>query len=294
MTAQDVSDSLVESSKVAGSSIVRVDGRRRYALSGTLWAEGLIVTTSRAVERDEDIKVTLSNGETHPATLLGRDPSTDLALLQIDTAFAAPTWLEVGRLEVGQLVLMAGRTDKDMRASLGIISALGGSWRTALGGRVARWIQTDAGTFPGFSGGPLLNVSGEVIGINTAALTRESPVTISTETVRRVVEMLQTHGRMRRGYVGVTGQPVKLPDALRETVGQGAGLLITSVEADTPAARAGLLIGDIVLTFGGEQIRHPAQLAAQLDEETVGQDVGVTLARGGVLSESTLTVEERP
>jgi S1-C subfamily serine protease len=93
---------------------------------------------------------------------------------------------------------------------------------------------------------------------------------------------------------GVTGQPVKLPDALRETVRQGAGLLITSVETDTPAARAGLLIGDIVLTFGGERIRHPAQLAAQLDEETVGQDVGVTLARGGSLSELTVTVEERP
>ncbi len=294
MTIQDVSGSLVESLKVAGSSIVRVDGRRRYALSGTLWAEGLVVTTCRAVERDGDIKVTLSNGETHPATLLGRDPSTDLALLQIDTAFAAPTWLEDGRLAVGQLVLMGGRTDKDMRASLGIISAFGGSWRTALGGRVARWIQTDARAFPGFSGGPLLNVSGEIIGINTAALTRESPATIPTETVRRVVEMLQAHGRMRRGYVGVTGQPVKLPDALRETVGQGAGLLVTNVETDTPAERAGLLIGDILLKFGGERIRHPAQLAAQLDEETVGQEVGVTLARGGSLSELTVTVEERP
>lgn len=229
MTAQDVSDSLVESLKVAGSSIVQVDGRRRYALSGTLWAEGLVVTTSRAVKRDEGVQVTLSNDEVLPATLLGRDPSTDLAVLQLDTAFAAPAWLEGGQLEVGQLVLMAGRPEKDIQASLGIIGALGGTWRTALGGRVARLIRTDARAFPGFSGGPLLSASGDILGVNTVALTRETPLTIPTETVRHVVQTLRTHGRMRRGYIGVTGQPVKLPEALRETAGQGAGLLVANV-----------------------------------------------------------------
>lgn len=294
MTAQEVSASLVASLKAASASIVRVDGRRRYALSGTLWAEGLVVTTNRAVERDEDVQVTLSNGETLPATLLGRDPSTDLAVLQLDTTFTTPAWLEGGQLAVGQLVLMAGRPDKDIQASLGIIGALGGSWRTALGGRVTHLIRADARAFPGFSGGPLLSASGDILGVNTAALTRETPVTIPTETVRHVVETLRTHGRMRRGYVGVTGQPVKLSESLRETAGQRAGLLVTSVETDTPAERAGLLIGDILLKFGSEHIRHPAQLAAQLDEETVGKEVSMTLARAGTLTEMSVTVVERP
>jgi len=293
MTTQDVSNSLVEGLKTAGPGIVRVDGRRRYALSGTLWDEELVVTTCRAVERDDDIQVTFSNGETHPATLLGRDPSTDLALLRLDAAFAVPTWVADEELEVGHLALIAGRPDKDIQASLGIVGALGGGWRTAMGGRVSRRIQVDARAFPGFSGGPLLNTSGQVLGVNTASLAREALVTLPTETVRRVVEALQTHGRMRRGYVGVTGQPVKLPESLRETSGQVAGFLVTSVETNSPASRAGVLIGDILLTFGGERVRHPAQLLAQLDGETVGKEVGVTLARAGALTEVSVTVEER-
>jgi S1-C subfamily serine protease len=254
----------------------------------------LIVTTSRAVERDDDIQVTLSGGETHQATLLGHDPSTDLALLQLDATLATPTWVGEEGLEVGQLALMAGRPDKGIQASLGIIGALGSAWRTAMGGRVSRRIQVDARAFPGFSGGPLLNTSGQILGVNTASLAREAPVTLPTETVRRVVEALQMHGRMRRGYVGVSGQPVKLPESLRETAGQVAGLLVTSVETNSPASRAGVLIGDILLTFGGERVRHPAQLLAQLDGETVGKEVSVTLARAGTLTELNVSVKERP
>ena len=293
MTAQRVSNSLVESLRTASPSVVRVDGRRRYALSGTVWADGLIVTTGRAVERDDDIQVTLSGGETYQATLLGRDPSTDLALLQLDATLVAPTWVGEEGLEVGQLVLLAGRPDIGIQASLGIIGALGSAWRTAMGGRVSRRIQVDARAFPGFSGGPLLNTSGQILGVNTASLAREVPTTLPTDTVRRVAEALQMHGRMRRGYVGVSGQPVKLPEPLRETAGQVAGLLITSVETDSPASRAGVLIGDILLTFGGERVRHPTQLLEQLDGETVGKEVSVTLARAGMLTGLNVSVEER-
>lgn len=293
MTLQDLSDGLVESLKAASSSVVRVAGRRRYALSGTLWNENLIVTTSRAVERDEGVQITFADGDTHPATLLGRDPSTDLAVLKLDAALPAPVWFE-GGLEVGQLVLMAGRPTGGVRASLGIIGALGGAWRTALGGRVTQLIEPDARTFPGFSGGPLLSASGEILGVNTAALTRETPVTLPTATVRRVVETLQAHGRMRRGYVGLTGQPVRLPDASGDAAEQRVGLLITSVEADAPAARAGLLIGDILVSFAGAPVGNPMQLSAHLGEETIGQEVTAQLVRGGAPTELTITVSERP
>ncbi len=294
MTAQEVSDVLVGGLKAARVGVVRVDGRRRYALSGTVWAEGLVVTTNRAVERDEDIQVTVEGGEAHPATLVGRDPSTDLAVLQVDVPLGVPTWSAGEGLEVGQLVLMAGRPGEALQASLGIVGALGGPWRTALGGRVARTLRTDARTFPGFSGGPLLTPAGDVLGVNTAALSREGAATLPTETVRRVVDTLRAHGRMRRGYLGMGGQPVKLPLELRETVGQGAGLLVTSVEPGAPAADAGLIVGDIVLRFGEVRVRHPGQLAALLDEETVGRSVTLALARAGMPTKLSVTVAERP
>lgn len=295
MNAQAFSDSLVEVLEAASPGVVRVDGRRRYALSGTRWEGGLVVTTSRAVEEGEDLQVTLHGGETHPATLVGRDPGTDLAVLRLDgEGVSAPTWVAGDGLRVGQLALMVGRPEGALEASLGMVGALGGPWRSAMGGRIARAIRVGAPPFPGFSGGPLLTLAGEVVGVNTAALTREGAATVPTETVRRVVEALLTHGRMRRGYLGVAGQPVRLPEALREAAGQGAGLLLTSVEAGAPAAKAGLLIGDIVLTFAGERVRHPAQLAALLDEEAVGKSVPVTLARAGAPTELTVTVEERP
>lgn len=297
MNTKDFSDGLVEVLEAAGPGVVRVDARRRYPLSGTVWGEGLIVTTSRAVERDE-VLVTVQGGETHPASLVGRDPSTDLALLRLtpesgDAALAAPTWVGGEGLRLGQLALMVGRPGEGLEASLGMVGALGGAWRTGLGGRVAHALRVDARPFSGFSGGPLLNLAGAVLGVNTAALTREAPSTVPTETVRRVVEALLTHGRMRRGYLGVAGQSVRLPEGLREAAGQPAGLLVTNVEPGTSAADAGLVIGDVLLTFGETRVRHPAQLAALLGEEAIGQPVKVTLVRGGQTSDLSVTVGER-
>lgn len=290
MTAQDLSNALVQGLKEVDASLVRVDGRRGYALSGTVWDEHSVVTTSRAVERDDDITVTLAGGETHAATLQGRDPSTDLALLKVEAPLTPPTWQGTEGLEVGGLTLLAGRPGEGVRASLGIIGELGGPWRTMLGGRVARRIHSDAATFRGFSGGPLLTPQGAVLGINTAALGREAFTTLPTETVRRVAQALATHGRLRRGYLGVTGQPVKLQGA-PET---GVGLLIVGLEEDSPAAQAGLVVGDILLRVGGERVRHPGQLAALLGDEAIGQTLPVTLVRAGTLTELAVTVAERP
>lgn len=292
MTAE-MSNVLVEGIKAVQASVVRVDARRRYALSGTVWDENTVVTTSRAVERDENIQVTLEGGETHPATLIGRDPGTDLAALRVEVPLAVPTWLDEAP-QVGQFALLAGRPGGSVRASLGIVGTVGEPWRTALGGRIAYELRTDARTFAGFSGGPLVTAAGEVLGVSTAALTREGSVTLPTETVRRTVETLQAHGRMRRGYLGLGGQPVELPGAVQEAAGQRAGLLVTSAEPSAPAAAAGVTVGDIIVRFGPERVRHPRGLAALLGEETVGQTVPLTIVRAGTLTELSVNVGERP
>ena len=277
-----------------GPSVVRVSARRSYDLSGVVWAEDVVVTTSRAVEREEDIHVTLADGRTVAATLQGRDPGTDLAVLRATTeGLSVPEWADADALKVGQFALIVGRPGESVQATSGIVSALGGEWRTRAGGRIDHFLQTDANTFPGFSGGPLVNLEGSILGINSSALMRGGSVTLPASTVRRVVGALLEHGGMRRGYLGLGGQPVRLPENLSDTLGKRAGLLITSVAPESPAADAGLVLGDTLVLFDGESVHQPAHLLALLDETRIGRAVPVTLVRGGEVQELTVTVGER-
>ncbi len=278
-----------------GSSVVRVSARRSYDLSGVVWGtDGVVVTTSRAVEREEDVRVTLADGRTVAATLAGRDPGTDLAVLRADTeGLSVPEWAETDGLKVGQFALIVGRPGENVQATSGIVSALGGEWRTRMGGRIEHFLKTDANTFPGFSGGPLVNLEGAVLGINSSALTRGDSVTLPTATVRRVVGALLEHGGLRRGYLGLGGQPVRLPENLSDTLGKRAGLLITSVAPGSPAADAGFVLGDTLVLFDGESVHQPAHLLALLDETRIGKSVPVTFIRGGQVQELSVMVGER-
>jgi S1-C subfamily serine protease len=180
----------------AGAGVVRVEARRRLPASGIVWsADGLIMTAHHVVERDESISVGLPDGQTVPATLVGRDPSTDLALLRAEaTGLTPPPWTEPDTLRVGHLALALGRPGKTVRATLGVIGALGESWVTPTGGRVEPYLQTDVTMYPGFSGGPLVDASGSVVGVNTSALLRGVSLVIPTPTVRHVAEALLATG----------------------------------------------------------------------------------------------------
>jgi S1-C subfamily serine protease len=294
MTAPELSQGFVGALETAGASIVRVAARRRYALSGVAWSDEIIVTTSRAVEREDGIKVGLAGGEEVRASLVGRDPSTDLAVLRLDGAQLTPAAWSDGNdlkdLKVGQLVLRAGRPGKDIRATAGILSVIEGPWRTALGGRIDGLLQSDAATFPGFSGGALLSLSGEILGVNSAALSRGFAVTLPAATVRRVVEMLLAHGRVRRGYLGIGIQPVRLPEGLD----QETGLLVVSVEKGGAAEAAGLVLGDTLLSLEDKPLRHFGDLQAQLGEDGIGKSMAARVLRGGTVIELALTVGERP
>lgn len=294
-TLSKLSNELASSVEAAGPGVVRVEARPRLPASGIVWsAEGVIVTAHHVVERDDNIRVGLADGETVAATLVGRDPTTDLAVLRIQAQdLTPPSWSEADALRVGHLVLALGRPGRTVLATLGIVSALGENWRTPTGGRLDHYLQPDVAMYPGFSGGPLMDAEGNFVGLNTTALRRGSPVTITASTLRRVVETLLAHGRVQRGYLGVAVQPARLPEPLVEQTGQETGLLVVSVESASPGEKSGLFLGDTLISIDGQPLRYPDDLVSQLSGERIGTEAAIRLVRGGQIQEISVAIGER-
>ncbi len=280
----------------AGPSVVRVEGRKRLPATGIVWSEdGVIVTAHHIVTRDDKIKVGFADGSTADATLVGRDPTTDLAILRTNaTELSSLTETNKNELSVGNFVLALGRPGKTVQATLGIVSALGDSWRTGMGGKIDRYLQTDLVMYPGFSGGPLVDVNGNLVGLNTSALVRGISIAVPTSTIARVADSLLAHGRVKRGYLGVSTQQVRLPDAVRDELGQKRGLLIVSVESGSPAENAGLTLGDTIVALADSQVQNHDDLLTQLTSDRVGQETPAKILRGGQVSTLNVTIGERP
>ncbi len=292
----DLSDSLAATVEKAGQGVARVEGRRRLHASGTLWsADGVIVTAHHVIEREEGIRVGLPGGQTVSAALVGRDPTTDIAVLRAEASgLAVPQWAPPDHLKVGHLVLALGRPGETVRATLSIVSALGSSWVTPAGGRLDRYLQSDTVMYPGFSGGPLVDVSGRVLGINSSALLRGLSITVPYPTVKRVVETLLAQGTIRRSYLGVGTQPARLPNALAQQLGQETGLLVVAVAPDSPAEQAGMFLGDIIVAFNGQPVRFIDDLLTALSDTQVGATATVRIVRGGQLRELSVKVGAQP
>ncbi len=292
----NLSNALAATVEQASSVVVRVDGRSRLPASGVVWdADGVIVTTNHGLEQDTDISVCLADGGAIPAVLAGRDPGTDLAVLKVEAGgLTPPIWGQPDELKVGHLVLALGRPGSSIQSTLGIISALGQGWRTPTGGTLDYYLQTDLTMYPGFSGGPLVDVSGRVLGVNTSAFLRGAGLTITTPTLRKVVEMLLTHGKVQRGYLGVGAQPTRLPEPLVAELGQETGLLLTSVEPEGPAAASGLFLGDTLVSLAKQPVRHLDDLLAILTGERVGTALPARILRGGQLQELSITIGLHP
>lgn len=290
MNLQDFSDALAAAVETAGKSTVTVDARGRLPATGVVWsADGEIITADHVVQRDENINVTLPDGTAHTAKLLGRDPSSDLALLKIDASgLTVPTWAEA---KVGHLVLALGRAD-DLQAALSNVVSVGGPVKGGFR-HLEAYIQTDVTMFPGFSGGPLVDASGRVVGINSSALARGASVAVPVANVRKVADALRQHGRIKRGYLGVSTQPVPLAEAVAAQAGQNSGLMVIGVEKDSPAEKGGLLQGDVLIGLAGERLTNVENLHLALAPSTVGQPVAVRLVRGGQVVELKVTVGER-
>ncbi|WP_420642282.1 S1C family serine protease [Candidatus Leptofilum sp.] len=290
----ELSAALATAVSHADNSIVRVEGRRRLGATGIVWGDGLILTANHVVNRDEGIKLGLPNGDRVSASLVGRDPSTDLALLKTDASNLAPlTEGNKQELGVGNLVLALGRPGRTVQATLGIVSALGDGWRTRRGGQIDRYLQTDVVMYPGFSGGPLIDAAGQLIGLNSSALGRGVSLTIPTPTLARVADALQAHGRVQRGYLGVSTQRVHLPDDLKAELNQKRGLLVVSVESGSPAAKAGLTMGDTLVAFADSAVQSHDDLLALLAGDVVGTAVPAKFVRGGEVHTTEITVAAR-
>jgi serine protease DegQ len=287
-----ISQGLAAAVEAAGASVVRVEGRRRRPSSGIVWsADGVIATADHNIEREEDLRVGLADGRTVPAALVGRDPRTDVAVLRAEaTDLAAIEWAAAEGLKVGHLVLALSRPGETVRASLGIVCALAPEWRTHAGGKIDRWLETDALHQPGFTGGLLIDAAGRGLGMDDAGLRRGRGLAVPAETLRRVVESILAHGGVRRGYLGIAVQPVRLPEATAQAHGAETGLL---VQPGGPAEEAGLLLGDVLLALDGKPATDPGALQSILDEDRVGQEIVLSILRGGEAREVRATVGAR-
>lgn len=296
-----LSNELATTVQRASQYVVSVHARRQGPASGIIWpgGSGVIVTSDHVVERDEDITIVLPDGTQRGATVAGRDPGSDLAVLKLSSTEVAPRAAELsppGSVKVGHLVLAVGRPgDGAPMASFGIVSALGGTWRTARGGIVEGYIRADVTLYPGFSGGPLVDSEGRVAGMNSWHLANGQEIAIPAQTVTTIVQTLLTHGKVRRGYLGVTSQGVRIPEALQQKLEQSqtTGLVVIGVEAGSPAERGGLVLGDILVRIGGRAIADAADLQVALAGNVVGQPTPVVVLRGGERKELTVIPGER-
>lgn len=283
---KNISDELAQTVEDASPGLVRVDGRKRLSATGFAWDEQHLVTASHVVRKDEGVTVGLPNGETVPAAVVGRDNSTDIAVLRVEGGLTALPRAEDDTLRVGHLVLALGRPGNQVQATLGIVSALGGR-------RMEGIIMTDVVMYPGFSGGPLVDAAGLVQGMNTSGFNRGASITIGNRALRNVVDTLVQHGRMRQGFLGIGAQPVQLPEDIAAELNQEHGLMIASIEKDSPASNAQLFQGDIIVMLDNEPTPHLDALLMLLTGDRVGQSVPVKVVRGGQLTDTSITIGER-
>ncbi|MGV3613989.1 MAG: S1C family serine protease [Fimbriimonas sp.] len=291
---QSLSDDLANAAETAGRAVVRVDDGTRLTASGVVWEPGVVVSTSHGVERDEDLAIETGEGQRIAATLVGRDPDSDLAVLRFEGAEPAP----IGRafpqeVRVGQLVLAVGRPgDAGLQVSLGVV---GGKIPTVAGGGEGFLLQTDAVLYPGFSGGALVDPAGQFLGLTNLRYGRGRNFAVGVAVIAETVAALLAHGHVPRGYLGVRTQPATISETLRQrlSLAEEVGLLVVHLEEGSPAERGGLMIGDAILAVAGRPTAEGDEIRRALRGYGPGQEVTVRVLRGGAISEIGIVLGAR-
>ncbi len=290
----EFSDGFATAVAAAESGVVRVQASGGRGATGSVWsADGLVIASQLALGEAEAVRITPGGGEPRDAEVLGRDPSLDLTLLRVSGPSLAPlSFVAPDGLRVGQWTVALARPGEAIRASARIVGVLGPALRTPLGGKLDRYIESDRGFPRGFSGGPLLDVRGHALGMNTSGVFRGADLTVPTPTLERAIAELLAHGKVRRGYLGVGVQPVRLPDGLRTQTGSERALLVLSVEPGSPAAAGGVLLGDAIFEIDGRAVTDPRELSAVL-QDALGRALPARIVRAGNVQSLSLTPGER-
>jgi S1-C subfamily serine protease len=296
MSLLEFSNNLAEIVDRVGGAVVGIKTDRRFAPSGIQWRKGIIVTSDESLQTHEGISIVVADGRTLPVTLLGRDPSTDVAVFRVEDVDlpVAPIGTS-DTLKVGQIVLAVARSlAGDVRSTMGTASVITGSWQSSIGGTIDRYIRPDLTFNPSYVGGALVDAAGNVVGMNTSGR-RGAALTIPAETVDRVVEQLITKGRIVRGYLGVGMQPVRLPQYLVAmlSLANTHGVTLVNIEPNSPADSAGMLWGDVLVTLDGTGVGDPGDVRGILNRDRIGRTIPAQLVRGGKLVEVSVTIGER-
>lgn len=298
-----LSQSFADAAKAGGAATVLVNARRRIPASGVVFQANRVLTADHILEREDDITVILADGTETTASIAGRDPGSDLAVLNLEGAEAAAMIKTAQSARIGELVLALGRPSvSGLQASLGVVSAIRGVARMprrrrhsySAAGAGEEFIYTDAVPYPGFSGGPLVNGAGEMLGLNTSGLVQGISLAVPASRALQIAAALAEHGSVRRGYLGIRSQATVLDEQRREqTGGQETGLLVVWVEAESPAAAGGLMVGDILTRFGDQSTDDHEALQAVLYRDAVGKELEVEIWRGDRKTTLVVTIGER-
>ncbi len=289
-----LSNQMADAVERIGLALVMVNGRQRQAASGIVYAPDLVLTADHVLEREDNLTIQTHDQRTLAAQFVGRDPSTDLAVLRVNDLGLTPAVTASDPARVGQLILVVGRpSSSGPMASLGIVSAVGGPLRMRRGLLLEQYIRTDAIPYPGFSGGPLIDGQGAVLGILTTGLISGATLAIPTPIAWRIARTLAQQGFIKRGFLGISSQPVHLPETQRAGRTQEQGLLIVRVEPGSPAEVGGMLIGDILVSLDGQPVTDTDDLQPLLMNERVGKTVPVEVIRGGSLHTLHVTIGQR-
>jgi S1-C subfamily serine protease len=290
---ETMSNELVEAVTAAAPAVTQVQGGRS-PISGVVCADDVVLTTIRALGRGDGVQVRRHDGKTYEAELAGWDPATRLVALRVAGLDVAPFVLSDQPARVGQIALAVARSwSNAVTASAGIVSIIGGPLRTGVGRAIDEIIRTTAPMHDGFAGGAFVDSAGRLIGVSTAAAIRGLGVVIPARIAWATAAALVQHGTVRRGYLGLAGQTVRLPDGQRGPDNRDRGLLVVAVTPESPAAAAGLLVGDLLLDFDGQAVGSADELLEQLTAERIGHAVPIQVRRGGVAIELQVTIGER-
>jgi S1-C subfamily serine protease len=290
-----LSDQMADAVERIAPALVMVNGRKRQPASGVVYAQSLVLTADHVLEREEDLTIQTHDERTLAARFVGRDPATDLAVLRVDDLNLEPAPTAQAAARVGQFALAVGRpSGNGPMASLGIVCAVGGPLRTRRGATLEQYIQTDATPYPGFSGGPLIDVQGTVVGITTTGLVGGVALAVPAQIAWRTAGALGQHGHIKRGYLGIASQPVYLAPAQRGGLSQEYGLLVVRVEENSPAEQGGLLLGDVLVALNGQPVTDTDHVHALLTTgDLLGKAVPVQVLRGGALQTVQVTIGQR-